>query len=127
VTKSHSRPYTPNDNPFSESHFKTLKYRQGYPGHFESIEQAHLWVTEFFQWYNNRHYHSALNLMTPASVHYGLDSTVSAKRQHVLENAYLEHPERFVHGKPQIQPLPKAVWINPPHDQTQDSWSDNSS
>lgn len=119
VTKSHSRPYTPNDNPFSEAQFKTLKYRHSYPQRFESFEQAQLWTQQFFQWYNHEHYHSALNLMTPASVHYGEHQQVRAKRMAVLQQAYLNHPERFVHGSPHIPPLSEKVWINPPNMQQQ--------
>jgi putative transposase len=118
VAKSHSRPYTPNDNPFSEAHFKTLKYRPDYPGRFDSFDHAHQWVTTLFDWYNNHHYHSALNLMTPVTVHYGFEPQVRADRQQVLEQAYLDHPERFVQGTPALHPLPTAVWINPPHEQT---------
>lgn len=123
VAKSHSRPYTPNDNPFSESHFKTLKYRPDYPGRFASYNLAHQWCQTLFVWYNQHHYHSALNLMTPISVHYGHEPEIRAQRQSVLELAYLAHPERFVKGKPELQPLPKAVWINPPSDDATSSHS----
>lgn len=114
VAKSHSRPYTPNDNPFSEAQFKTLKYRHSYPQHFLSLELAQQWTEQFFQWYNYEHYHSALNLMTPCSVHYGEHEQVRLQRQAVLQQAYLNHPERFVHGVPHISPLPEQVWINQP-------------
>jgi putative transposase len=114
VAKSHSRPYTPNDNPFSEAHFKTLKYRPDYPGRFASYEQSAAWAATLFEWYNNHHYHTALKLMTPVSVHYGFESQVRAQRQQVLEQAYRTHPERFVHGVPALQPLPETVWLNPP-------------
>lgn len=117
VVKSHSRPYTPNDNPFSESQFKTLKYRPDYPERFASYHLAHQWCQELFVWYNEHHYHSALNLMTPFAVHYGHEPKLRAQRQSVLEQAYLDHPERFVNGKPELRPLPTAVWINPPKDE----------
>lgn len=117
VAKSHSRPYTPNDNPFSESHFKTLKYRPDYPDRFDSFDLAYVWCHELFEWYNHYHYHSALNLMTPVSVHYGFEPEIRAQRQSVLDQAYLDHPERFVLGKPQLRPLPNAVWINPPQEE----------
>jgi len=119
IAKSHSRPYTPNDNPFSESHFKTLKYRPDYPGRFESFDQAHQWTSALLDWYNNQHYHSALNLMTPVSVHYGFEPQIRMQRQQVLEQAYGTHPERFVHGRPELRPLPDAVWINPPEETNQ--------
>ena len=117
IVKSHSRPYTPDDNPFSEAHFKTLKYRPDYPGRFGSYVQAQQWCQELFEWYNHHHYHSALNLMTPVSVHYGFEPEIRAHRQQILDQAYLDHPERFVQGKPELQPLPDAVWINPPQEE----------
>jgi transposase InsO family protein len=73
VTKSHSRPHTSDNNPFSEAQFKTLKYRLDYPERFESLADAREWVTAFFDWYNNEHRQSSLGLMTPAAVHWGLD------------------------------------------------------
>lgn len=114
VDKSHSRPYTPNDNPFSEAHFKTLKYRPQYPGRFASYEQGADWASALLDWYNTQHYHTALNLMTPVSVHYGFEAQVRTQRQLRLEQAYQAHPERFVQGTPVLRPLPEAVWINPP-------------
>jgi putative transposase len=71
ITQSHSRPHTSDDNPFSEAHFKTMKYRPDYPDRFGSIEAARQWARTFFGWDNTQHYHSGLNLLTPASVHYG--------------------------------------------------------
>jgi putative transposase len=114
VTKTHSRPHVSNDNPFSESHFKTLKYRPDYPDRFGSKQDARIWAEEFFRWYNHQHHHSGLGLLTPAVVHYGLAQQVREKRQQTLQNAYALHPERFVRGLPKPYPLPEAVWINPP-------------
>jgi putative transposase len=114
VTKTHSRPYTSSDNPYSESQFKTLKYRPGFPKRFDSIEQARAFVRDFFDWYNHQHRHSSLGLHTPADVHYGLAEAVRIERQRVLTAAYHAHPERFVHGHPRPPKLPKAAWINPP-------------
>jgi putative transposase len=114
VTKTHSRPHVSNDNPFSESHFKTLKYRPDYPDRFGSKQDARIWAEEFFRWYNHQHHHSGLGLLTPAVVHYGLAQQVREKRQRTLQNAYALHPERFVRGLPKPYPLPEAVWINPP-------------
>ena len=71
ITKSHNRPHTSDDNPFSEAHFKTMKYRPDYPDRFASLAEAQEWARHFFTWYNEQHYHSGLNLLTPASVHYG--------------------------------------------------------
>jgi transposase InsO family protein len=69
VTKTHSRPYTSTDNPYSEAQFKTLKYRPGFPHRFDSIEHARAFCREFFDWYNR---HSGIGLMTPVTVHHGL-------------------------------------------------------
>ncbi len=114
VTKTHSRPYTPNDNPFSESQFKTMKYRPNYPNRFDCLEASLTWGRQFFPWYNNEHHHSSLGLMTPATVHYSLAVELTVKRQAALLSAYEQHPERFVNGPPTPPQLPTAVWINPP-------------
>jgi len=114
VTKSHSRPQVSNDNPFSESQFKTLKYRPEFPDRFAGYEHALSFCREFFAWYNDEHYHSGIGLLTPATLHYGQAAQVIASRAEVLRTAYAKHPERFVRGCPTPQPLPVAVWINPP-------------
>jgi len=114
VTKTHSRPYTSNDNPFSEAQFKTLKYRPGFPERFASIEEARSFCHAFFTWYNADHRHAGIGLMPPEAVHYGRASDLHATRADVLHVAYLAHPERFVHGHPVPPSLPTAVWINPP-------------
>ena len=117
VTKSHSRPHVSNDNPFSESQFKTLKYRPDFPDRFGCQEHARSFCQEFFQWYNHEHYHSGIAMLTPATVHYGLADQVLAKRQQVLDAAYDAHPERFVAKPPSPAERPDAVWINPPTSQ----------
>ena len=114
VTKSHSRPYTPNDNPFSESAFRTLKYRPDFPARFGSIEDARAHCRVFFAWYNGQHRHSSLGLMTPDTVHYGRAEAVTATRSIVLDAAYRAHPERFVRRAPKPPALPTETWINPP-------------
>jgi putative transposase len=114
VTKSHSRPYTSDDNPFSEAQFKTMKYRPDYPERFGSLLAARDWGQAFFHWYNCEHHHSALGLLTPADVHLGRAAEVLQQRQIVLQQAYDRHPERFVRGTPRPAALPTAVWINPP-------------
>ena len=114
ILKTHSRPYTATDNPYSEAHFKTMKYRPGYPDRFASIEAARQWARAFFQWYNRVHYHVGLNLMTPASVHYGHARTVVEQRNRVLQLAYAAHPERFPEGLPTTSEPPRQVWINKP-------------
>lgn len=114
VTKTHSRPYVSNDNPFSESAFKTLKYRPGFPGRFGSEQDARAHCRAFFEWYNNEHRHGGLAMCTPTEVHHGLASATRARREAVLEAAFLAHPERFPHGRPVLAPLPTEVWINEP-------------
>jgi putative transposase len=114
VSQSHSRPYTADDNPFSEAQFKTMKYRPDYPDRFASHEDALLWARTFFTWYNDEHHHTALGLLTPATVHYGQADALTAQRQTVLLAAYQQFPERFVNGPPKPPQLPGAVWINPP-------------
>ena len=114
VTKTHSRPYTSTDNPYSEAQFKTLKYRPGFPDRFDSILDARAWSRDFFGWYNHEHRHSGIGLMTPAMVHYGRGEAIRDQRAQVLEAAYAATPERFVRGLPQPPELPAAAWINPP-------------
>ena len=114
VTKSHSRPYTSNDNPFSESQFRTMKYRPDFPARFGSIEAARAHCRAFFEWYNRDHRHSSLGLLTPETVHYGRAEAAVAARSVVLDAAYRAHPERFVHRLPEPPALPTQVWINPP-------------
>ena len=114
VTKSHSRPYTSTDNPYSEAHFKTLKYRPEFPERFETIEQARESCRGFFDWYNHDHRHSGIGLMTPAAVHYGRAEELHAERQRVLAAAFAARPERFVRGAPKPPTLPTAAWINKP-------------
>lgn len=114
VDKSHSRPHTPDDNPFSEAQFKTMKYQPDYPDRFTGKDHALTWARDFFPWYNDEHHHVALGLLTPAMVHFGQAPEVLAKRQATLAAAYQRHPERFVQGLPQPPALPEAVWINPP-------------
>jgi len=114
VTKTHSRPQVSDDNPFSESQFRTLKYRPDFPERFGCIADARAFCRPFFRWYNTEHRHSGIGLLTPEAVHYGRASDLLAERQRVLTAAYLAHPERFV-GRPPTPPaLPPAVWINPP-------------
>jgi putative transposase len=119
VTKSHSRPHVSNDNPYSESQFRTLKYRPDFPDAFTSIEDARLFCARFFPWYNHDHRHSGLGLHTPADVHHGRAGAVRTARANVLDTAYATHPERFVRKPPEPPKLPPAAWINkPPDDQT---------
>ncbi len=114
ITKSHSRPHVSNDNPFSESQFKTLKYRPEFPDRFGSQEYARSFCGPFFHWYNHEHYHSGIGLLTPAMLHDGLADAVIAARGRTLEAAYAAHPERFVNKRPSPPLPPTEVWINPP-------------
>jgi putative transposase len=114
VTKTHSRPHVSNDNPFSESQFKTLKYRPDFPDRFGSLEHGRSFCGDFFPWYNTEHRHVGLGLFTPHDVHYGLAEAKRERRAEVLAEAFAQHPERFPNGRPSPRPLPTAVWINPP-------------
>lgn len=114
VTKTHSRPYTSTDNPYSESQFKTLKYQPDFPERFGSIQDARAFLERYFDWYNNEHRHSEIGLVTPAERHSGTDKIVYGKRQATLAAFYNTHPERFVRGVPKPPELPGEVWINKP-------------
>jgi len=114
VAKSHSRPHVSNDNPFSESQFKTIKYRPDFPERFGSIEHARQVCGELFDWYNNRHYHGGIALLTPYAVHHGHGERIIAERQATLDIAYQTNPRRFVNKAPKHPQVPTAVWINPP-------------
>jgi putative transposase len=114
ITKTHSRPHVSDDNPYSESHFRTLKYRPGFPERFGCLQDARSFSQEFFSWYNNEHRHSGLGLLSPAVVHYGLAPEAIKQRRAVLDAAYSAHPERFVRRPPQPLPAPAEVWINKP-------------
>jgi putative transposase len=114
VGRSLSRPRVSNDNPFSESQFKTLKYCPAFPERFGSLHDARAFCQYFFTWYNREHHHSGLALLTPESVHYGLAEGIMAERQEVLDWAFAAYPERFVKGRPRPLRPPATVWINPP-------------
>lgn len=114
ITKTHSRPHVSNDNPYSESAFKTLKYRPSFPARFVSLEQARAFCLEFFGWYNQEHHHGGLALLTPSMVHHGQASSVIAARNATLAVAFALHPERFAKGLPVHARVPDAVWINAP-------------
>jgi putative transposase len=114
VTKTHSRPYVSDDNPYSESQFRTMKYRPEFPDRFGCIQDARGFCQQFFHWYNEDHRHSGLGLLTPAVVHFGQAPAVLAARQVVLDAAYQAHPDRFVRRPPRPLPLPSEVWINKP-------------
>lgn len=114
VARSHSRPHVSDDNPYSEAHFKTVKYAPDYPDRFASYDEAHAFCVRFMDFYNYEHRHSGIAFMTPADVHYGRADAVQAARTATLAAAYAAHPERFVRGRPTPQRPPAVVYINPP-------------
>jgi len=114
ITKSHSRPYVSNDNPYSEAQFKTLKYRPDFPGNFGSIEDARVFCKSFFTWYNAEHHHSGIGLLKPEDVHYGRTDQIMKERSLVLKTAFENHPERFKGISPKPPSAPVAAWINKP-------------
>jgi len=114
VAKSHSRPQQSNDNPYSESQFKTMKYCPTFPKRFGSLQDARAFCVRFFQWYNHDHHHSGIGLMTPWQVHAGQAPAIHESRRKTLREAYVKNPQRFVKKPPQPPKLPDAAWINPP-------------
>ncbi len=114
ITKTHSRPYTSNDNPFSEALFKTTKYRPEFPDCFATKQQAITFGRVFFPWYNTEHHHSGLGFLTPQAVHYGDAQRLIAIRTAALDQAFERNPQRFKGNRPLPPTLPTAVYINPP-------------
>lgn len=115
VTRSLSRPHTSNDNPFSESVFKTAKYHPSYPPAFTCHDHALAWGREFFPWYNHEHRHSGIAYLRPADVYFGRAQAVLDQRHANQMAAFHAHPERYPAGAPKRQTLPTATYINPPH------------
>jgi putative transposase len=119
VTKSHSRPRVSNDNPYSESWFKTLKFAPVFPERFGSLTDAKAFMADFVEGYNHHHHHTGIGLNTPADVHYGLAATKAAQRADVLAAARSRNPERFATSQdPKILAIPATAWINKPADNT---------
>jgi transposase InsO family protein len=116
ICRSHSRPRTSNDNPFSEAQFKTLKYVPDFPDRFGCLADARAFCDRFFPAYNHEHRHSGIGMHTPASVHFGTATDIRARRQATLDRAHAQHPERFSH-RPQPPRLPEQAWINQPTQQ----------
>jgi putative transposase len=118
VAKSHSRPHVSDDNPFSEAAFKTLKYCPLFPQRFGSMEEAVSFCQEYFAWYNGRHHHTGLALLTSGyplgEVHYGDPVALLAARHQTMLAAYEQCPARFGYQPPRLEALPSAVYINPP-------------
>ncbi|WP_353650866.1 DDE-type integrase/transposase/recombinase [Nakamurella sp. A5-74] len=113
VTRSHSRPHVSNDNPYSEAQYRTLKYLPDFPDHFESLEHAKQFCTEFFHQYNYIHRHSGIGWHTPSSVHFGTADAIDDARQTTLTTAYHATPARFGR-RPHPPRRPEKSWINQP-------------
>lgn len=113
ATCSHSRPRVSNDNPFSESQFKTQKNQPDYPGRFQGPGHARAWCAEYFQWYNHAHHHSGLAGFTPEQVFTGRYHELARAKQLALDAHYARHPERFVNSRPLVRLPPAEVTINP--------------
>jgi len=124
VTCSHSRPRVSNDNPFSESQFKTQKYQPDYPGRFTDVSHARRWCESYFGWYNFEHHHSGLAGFTPEQVFTGCYHEVARQKQRALDDRYERHPERFVRGRPTVAMPPETVAINPVTEAGEDSMID---
>ncbi len=114
ITKTHNRPHVSNDNPYSESQFKTLKYCPEFPKRFGSLQDARQFCQGFFNWYNKEHHHTGIALLTPEQVHYGLADEIISTRTQVLQSAFEKKPNRFKGKLPKVPQLPEAVWINKP-------------
>jgi len=114
ITPSYSRPRVSNDNPYSESLFRTLKYRPEYPVKgFESINAARKWCLAFVRWYNGEHLHSALRYVTPDQRHSGQDLQILVNRQKVYQEAKGRRPERWSRTTRNWDPI-SHVWLNGP-------------
>lgn len=113
IIQSHSRPHVSNDNPFSESQFRTMKYDLDYPRKFRSIEHAREWMTGWAEAYNTQHRHSGIGHYTPESVHDGTWTTFHNRRQAALDDAYQRNPIRYTR-KPHAEVVHLDSWINNP-------------
>ena len=118
ITRSVTRPRTPNDNPYSESQFRTMKYRPQFPARFAGIDDARAFSADFFAWHNYQHRHSGIGYHTPASVYHRTAAEIRQHRTQILNRAFAAHPERFVAGRPTPPELPEIVYINPPKETT---------
>jgi len=114
VTKTHSRPHTSDDNPYSEAQFKTLKYRPDFPERFGAAQDARSFCGGFFPWYNGEHKHSGISFLTPETVHYGREAAILVKRDESMRRAFAANPMRFKNTAPKPWQAPQAAWINKP-------------
>ena len=116
VMPSFSRPSVSNDNPYSESLFRTLKYRPEYPEEvFADLPSARTWVRWFVDWYNNEHLHSSIQFVTPAQRHAGHDPDILARREQVFRDAKARHPQRWSGNIRNCKPV-GDVHLNPQKD-----------
>ena len=114
IVPSFSRPSVSDDNPYSESLFRALKYTPAYPNKpFTSLEQARQWVHQFVIWYNTQHCHSGIQFVTPEQRHSGQDNAVLAHRRVVYETAKEARPERWKNRSVRNWKPVKEVWLNP--------------
>ena len=119
IIPSYSRPRVSNDNPYSESLFKTVKYHYTFPEDpFSSLSEARGWVEPFVHWYNNEHRHSAIKFVTPDQRHNGLDGAILSNRKKVIEQARKNHPERWNGRKTRDLTPIKVVYLNPGKNET---------
>jgi transposase InsO family protein len=117
VVTSFSRPRVSDDNPYSESLFRTLKYRPEYPGRgFASLDDARAWVCAFVRWYNTEHRHSAIRFVTPEQRHSGQDKDLLSERHQVYEAARRRHPDRWSRATRNWSPIEQVVLNPAPHD-----------
>ena len=114
VVRTPSRPHVSDDNLYSESQFKTLKYRPDFPERFGSLEDARAHCQRFFHWYNHEHHHSGIGLMTPSAFRYGTAEVLHALRAQTFKLAFPAQPLRFKGRRPHPPALPTAASINPP-------------
>ena len=116
VVPSFSRPAVSDDNPYSESLFRTLKYTPAWPGQpFADIAAARQWVHAFVQWYNTEHRHSAIRFVTPEQRHQGEDQAILAQRKALYAQARARHPQRWSGPTRNWNPIAE-VWLNPPRE-----------
>ena len=111
VAQTHNRPRVSNDNPFSESEFRTMKYRPNYPGTFDTLEQARTFVDTYVPWYNQHHKHSGIALFSPDEIHDGSWHSLWQHRDTTQQAYYTAHPERF-HSRPNTPAPADTVGIN---------------
>ena len=114
IAKTHNRPYTSNDNPFSEAQFKGMKYCPEFPDRLATEEEWKIFLTKYFGWYCKEHFHSGIQWLTPETVHYGNGNIVLENRHKTLLAAFEKNPTRFNNKIPLLKKLQEAVYINPP-------------